>query len=194
MTPPAPQLLAALSVPAVASLSDADAATAVNTPVYTPRTGTVTRATLNNAAVWGFAKTAAFTATIKAANNPSADNVLALLDGTGFDPADPQASGIAAGMVALGGGTIDAADATLALNTVSYPAGSGTVAVADVTAARAYVAAQAQAAATRATVAQKLNAGTLAVQSAVDAAVEAGTPLTDADAVAAFAAAYGEAS
>ena len=140
MTPPDPTF-AAFVAAQPAGTSDADVATAANVPTLTPRTSWVTFATLCSAPVGGFAKAAGFRAeiTAAAASQPAAAAVLALLDGVGFNPADPQAAAEAAGMVALASGTITQADAQTALYTTSYAGGgTGQYVAADVTAARAW--------------------------------------------------------
>lgn len=141
-----PALLAALTDPTIAAMSDADAATALSTPTYTPRTEPITLTTLSGTAVWGFQKAVAFHAALQAvaagtdaANAALATTLLKMLEGPGFFATDPQVSAMVPTFVALGGGTVTADDGNLAIGIPTYAAG-GPVAVADVTAARAQMA------------------------------------------------------
>ena len=121
-----------------------------STPTYTPRTAQVTQATLSAADVWGFAKTAAFLAALRAnvaagqAQGATSDQVnagtesaalLSQLSGPGFDATDPQVSALAQTFVGLSGGTINSADAQIATGTPTYVFGAA-VQTADVTTAR----------------------------------------------------------
>jgi hypothetical protein len=99
-------------------------------PIYTPRTELITVTTLCNYAVWGFQKTCAFQAALTAVAAGADPNAAALartlisiVSGPGFLATDPQVAALAQTIVALGQGTVSDQDATIALNTVSYPAG-----------------------------------------------------------------------
>lgn len=119
--------------------TDAALAATLSTPIVTPRPGFITFATLCAVDVWGFAKATAALAALSASTDPQAKAVVSLLNGSGFNPNDPQASALAAGIVALTAGAITADDATLALNTKTFPAGD-VVQASDVTASRARIA------------------------------------------------------
>jgi hypothetical protein len=133
----------AIADPTIASLSDADAATALSAPILTPITTRITITTL--AGVWGLAKTAACLAAFQAVvagggtNGAEAAALLAMLNGPGFDATDPQVQALIPTFVGLANGAITTEDATNALNTTSYRCG-GIVAASDVTAARATIA------------------------------------------------------
>lgn len=137
-------VIAALNArPDLASDSDADAAAALNAAILTPRPGVrITLAYLADSSVWGFAKAAAAQAALQAAaaaggsNGAQAAAVLAMLGGSGFNPADPQIATLLPGIVALCGGAITTQDATNAMFTTSYAAGTPDVQTADVTLAR----------------------------------------------------------
>jgi hypothetical protein len=141
-----PQLLVALADPTISAMSDADAAAALSTPTYTPRTAPITLTTLSGSDVWGFQKTAAYRAALQtvaagtdATNAGLASTLLSILEGPGFYASDPQVSSMLTTFVALGGGTVTLDDGNLAVGVPTYAAGAP-VATADVTAARAQMA------------------------------------------------------
>lgn len=134
------------------SLSDAEVAALVNAPVLTPRTGMITYTAVG--AILGAAKAITLRATLlgAVAQNgplaPAAGYVDSLLGGPGFDASNADVQAMASQFVAAG--VLTQADATLLLNTTSYVCGD-LVQVADVTAARAAMAAEAAAALATAT-------------------------------------------
>lgn len=142
------QLTSALADPAIANLSDADAAAALSSPIASPRPGLITWTTLAQAGLWGAAKTAqyqaAFQASIAAGNALGATGpqqqlgamaqLLLNLFTTGFSAGDSQTAAVSGQIVAAG--LVTQADANAALQVVSYRCG-GIVAALDVTNARA---------------------------------------------------------
>jgi hypothetical protein len=158
---------------AIAAMTDANAATAINAPILTPRTNPITIVFLAGSTIWGFAKTSAFQAAMQAviaaggSNGAQAETLLAIVSGTGFDATDPQVQGLGPTFVAMSGGVIAAADVTLALNTTSYLVGTGNVQTADVTAARAQLALQVSAMAVQAAWASAYNAGVATIQAGI---------------------------
>jgi hypothetical protein len=131
------KLDAALADPAIAALSDADAATLLSSPILTPRPDRITYTTLG--AVWGPAAAATFVAGMEAAiaaGNPLAIYVDKLLGGPGFDATDPGTAPSAAQLVSAG--LCTGVQVTAVLNTISYRCGD-VVAAADVAASRSRV-------------------------------------------------------
>ncbi len=150
-------LATALADPAIAKLSDADAATALSAPIITPRTGVITSLTLSQSTALGFAGAATLRATLQAAittgqASPAgssqatagafAANLLGLLDGPGIMASDPQIPAISQQLVTAGLLTQDQVNSVLTVT--SYRCG-GVVAASDVTAARTALALNAQA-------------------------------------------------
>jgi len=148
------QLLATfLAQPAVAAMTDADAAAAANVPVLTPKTTTVTATTV--ASVLGFTTAVGINSALNsavAAGQASgasaaqqqfaaaANYALTVLGGAGLTPSDPQSQAAAAQFVA--GGILTQAQLNLLFFDSTLPCGA-TVMAADVTAARALMAAKA---------------------------------------------------
>lgn len=143
MTQPDPQLVAALSDPSRAALSDADALASINTPTYTPRTYRISYTSAGD--ILGPDVAATMTATIAgmaassdaatAAKGRYADKVLI----TGFDPANPQAAPFVQQFVPA---VLTQQQATDLLNYTTYPAGDVRT-LDEVTNARAWMADQA---------------------------------------------------
>jgi hypothetical protein len=129
-----PNLLNALTPTNIVAMSDADAATALSVPTYTPLTSPVTITSLG--AAWGAIRAATVYATLKgiaASADPSAplvSMVVAVLTGPGFDATNAQL---------VTAGVCTQAEAYAATCSVSYPL-VAPVATADVTAARAVLA------------------------------------------------------
>jgi hypothetical protein len=141
-------LIDLLATPAYRDLSDEDALALASVPIKTPRPDPITWTTLNGSNIWGFTKTAAFKATLRAVigaggeNGAAADNLFGMLDGGGLHASDPQAPSMAPAFVAMGNGTVTDDDAAKALySSITYPAG-GTAppALEDIQAARAKLA------------------------------------------------------
>jgi hypothetical protein len=92
-----------MDLASVANLSDADAATKLSAPVLTPRTQWITLTSLGS--FWGVERLAAFIAYLRGmiaaggASGALADAVLAVLAGTGCNPADPETAKAAAALV-----------------------------------------------------------------------------------------------
>lgn len=158
------------------ALSDADAAAALNTPIYTPRTTLVTWATLAGSDALGPAATAMVMANLRAAAAQTANAALAamaalseaMLSGAGFNAADPAVPAEVAALVSAGILTND--QATAALNVASYAAGSDGVQATDVTSARAYIALRAAMDGITKQWSAVYQAGLAAIQAASDAA------------------------
>src|SRR4051812_13684714 len=110
-----------LADPAVSGLSDAAAAAQLSIKTVTPKPARVTFASVCDSSLWGFAKASAFMAALAAvkaaggATGAQAGSLLSLLNGPGFNPADPQVPALLPGIVALSGGTITEADARAAV-------------------------------------------------------------------------------
>jgi hypothetical protein len=136
-----PNLLNALTPTNIVAMSDADAATALSVPTYTPLTSPVTITSLG--AAWGAIRAATVYATLKgiaASADPSAplvSMVVAVLTGPGFDATNAQSQATIAQLVTAG--VCTQAEAYAATCSVSYPL-VAPVATADVTAARAVLA------------------------------------------------------
>ena len=143
-----------------AGLSDADAATLANAPVPATvgRPAYITSQLLASHGVWGIATFATVRAAMQAqiaaggAAGAQAAALIALLDGQGINPADPQVAPVIAQFVTSGLITQAQADAVNAATTpTQLPLGPGvTVAAADVTLARGITANAAGNAAARA--------------------------------------------
>jgi hypothetical protein len=123
-------LIDLLATPAYRDLSDEDALALASVPIKTPRPDPITWTTLNGSNIWGFTKTAAFKATLRAVigaggeNGAAADNLFGMLDGGGLHASDPQAPSMAPAFVAMGNGTVTDDDAAKALySSIAYPAG-----------------------------------------------------------------------
>ncbi len=129
-----------------AGLTDAAAAVQMNQPILTPKTGSITYASLASSAVWGPQAAMAFQQALKAASaantalSPLATFIDTVLSGTGLNPADPAVPAEATALVTAG--LVTQAQANTALYTTSYAAGVNTVAATDITAARAQLALQ----------------------------------------------------
>lgn len=151
-------LAQALADPAIKPLSDADAATALSAGTVGTRVETLTFTVLSRADVWGFAKSAtyqtSFAGAVAAAQTSNATvqqqqvgaiaaMLLQLLGGNGISPTDPQVPAVVTQIV--GAQLVAQADANAAVNQTTYRCGAP-VATADVTAARALIAANANAA------------------------------------------------
>jgi hypothetical protein len=136
--------------PDLSAADDGATAAALNTPVHSAKSGRLTLASLADAGAWGFAKTAAFRATLEAvaaSGGPAGATAGALLDllkGPGFNLNDPQVSAMAPAIVALSNGVITEDDATAVLFDTSYPCGTPDVAAADVALARKVMAFEAK--------------------------------------------------
>jgi hypothetical protein len=147
------QLLATfLAQPAIAALSDTDAASAANVPMLTPKTTTVTATTV--ASVLGFTSAVQINAALNAAVAAgqtggatasqqqfaaAANYALTVLGGAGLTPSDPQSQAAAAQFVAAG--ILTQAQLNLLFYNSTLPCGT-TVATSDVTASRALSAAK----------------------------------------------------
>jgi hypothetical protein len=176
-----PQLLTTfLAQPAIAALSDADAAAAANVPVLTPKTTTVTATTV--ASVLGFTTAVQINAALNAAVAAgqatgatisqqqfaaAANYALTVLGGAGLTPSDPQSQAAAAQFVAAG--ILTQAQLNLLFYNSTLPCGA-TVATSDVTMSRALTAAKAL----RAQVGSAA-AAAFGLIAAYEAAIKAGT-------------------
>jgi hypothetical protein len=129
------------AAPGLAGLSDVDAAAALNSPIYTPRQGRVTAATLAGATGWGATRAAQIKAALRALAasatpaGAAADLTLGVLDGAGFDPGDPESAKVA--QLLVGAKICSADEAAVALNTIRYAAGAPDVSGEQVKTARA---------------------------------------------------------
>lgn len=126
------------------TLDNAGILALASVPILTPRLERVTFTTLSAFDVWGYAKTQAFETALQASGQASL--LLSILGGNGLAASDPQAAAMSGAFVALSGGAITIADTVTALNTVTYPCGTIPT-LADIAAARAQIAVDAQAAA-----------------------------------------------
>jgi hypothetical protein len=136
----------------LASLGDADAATALNRPnPLVLRPGSVTITTLAGSDVWGFAKATAALAAFQTvasaggANGATAAALIAVLTGPGFLTSDPQVAMLGLTFVGLSGGVLVDADVTTAIYLPpTYPCGTPDVTTQQVTTARGAIAFTAQ--------------------------------------------------
>jgi hypothetical protein len=122
----------------IINLSDADAATLLSVPIFTPRTSPVTYTTLGDA--WNPLDAGAFIVALNAAissGNSLAIYVDKLLSGPGFDATNPKTIPTAALLVQAGLCTQNQVD--VVLNIISYRCGD-VVQTSDVTASRARLA------------------------------------------------------
>lgn len=128
------------AVAAALRINPSATADSLNAPIRTARPHRVTMATISDTACWGFVKAAAFQAALKASGHPSADTLLGLLNGPGFSTSDPQIEAMIPNIVALADGTINEADAVLAIFATTYACGTPDVTNELVTAAQAVIA------------------------------------------------------
>jgi hypothetical protein len=171
---------ALIAHPDLSALSDADAATALSAPIFTPRIDRITYTTIG--AVWGAVRAAGFSLTIEGARAQTANQQIQalatyadkVLGGAGFDATNPEAANSAAVFVAAGFAT--QVEITGLFNTTSYLCG-GLVAAADVTAARAAIGTDKAAADLRGQWAAVYNRGIMAIERAT----MAGQPLPTLD-------------
>lgn len=135
--------LYALVAAADPTMSDADLAAQLSTPIITPKTGLVTYTTLGGK--WGTSAAATFRAGLQQAIAAGgsfgavAAYIDTLLSGPGIDPSDAEVPTQSDAFVAAGLATQDQVNGVFF--DITYPAGD-VVQASDVTAARAYLAGQ----------------------------------------------------